>query len=141
MLFNDFVEAIYGSGNPKLKIAPLFFGRQSGASDARPVGFSNAHIFLPDKVRTPGDEDKLLNHIRIFNRFIEVLAFEERKRTSAALARSFMHMHAVPDCGSVQLRRAAVAHAPRTAEHHAVKKKYSEPALKRIRISLSSPLL
>ena len=101
----------------------MFFGRQSGASDARPVGFSNAHIFLPDKIRTPGDEDKLLNHIRIFNRFIEVLAFEERKRTSAALARSFMHMHAVPDCGSVQLRRAAVAHAPRTAEHHAVKKK------------------
>jgi len=74
---------------PEAKVAPLFFVRQSGVSGKLPVGLSNAYFIC--RIILPGDDEKSNNYIRIFNRFFEVLAFDERMRTSVALVGSFIH--------------------------------------------------
>jgi len=63
--------------------------------------------------------------------FCEVLAFEERMRTSATLAGSFVHTFAVPDCGSMRAEasRRCSCFLPHPAESRITTIKYIDKKL------------
>jgi len=123
---------------PEAKVAPLFFVRQSGVSGKLPVGLSNAYFIC--RIILPGDDEKSNNYIRIFNRFFEVLAFDERMRTSVALVGSFIHTQC-KNSGDVQAEASRRSSCSLHRQQNPAYYQDKRPHIKRIRISLSSPLL